>query len=303
MAGPKRVLLTGASGFLAAWIIPRLLARGDAVVASDVSKDTRRLREVDPKSDHAGLPWINCDIADPAAVAGLAASAKPDVILHLAALQIPACTSNPALGARVNVSGHIHMLDACRASGARLVYTSSVAAKPRGIANAPANFYGVYKKACEEISRLYAEDFGVPSVGLRPHVVYGVGRDQGETSVITAAMRAAATGQPFTLPWRTRTCFQFAGDIADMFVAACAAEHDGAVVSDMTDVVETTDDVLAAIRAAAPHANIAIEGPERVSPTSGFDISPLKALIGELPRTDLARGAAMTIEGFERLSR
>lgn len=300
MAAARTVLITGASGFLAAWIIPQLLARGHAVVATDLTRDTRRLDRVDPAGDRRALRWSECNIGDAAAVAELAAATNPQIILHLAAMQIPACKANPAQGACVNISGHIHMLDAARAHGARLVYTSSVAAKPRGPANAPANLYGVYKKTCEEIARLYAEDFGVPSIGLRPHVVYGIGRDQGETSAVTAAMQAAARGEAFTIPWTTRTCFQFAGDIAAMFVAACEASSGSAVVADMTDRVESTDDIVAAIRAAVPDARVSCEGPERISPVTGFDVAALETVIGPRPDTSLQDGVARTIAAFKR---
>jgi nucleoside-diphosphate-sugar epimerase len=238
------------------------------------------------------------DIADGPAVRALAKEVRPDTIIHLAALQIPACRASPVLGAQVNVVGHIHVLDAARETGARLIYTSSVAAKPRGPAHAPANLYGVYKRTCEEISGLYAADFGVASLGLRPHVVYGVGRDQGETSAITAAIAAAAFGRSYTIPWTTRTCFQYAGDIAAMFVAAVAAPWSGSAVSDMTDVVESTEDVMVAIRAAVPSADVVAEGPERLSPTSGFDVATLEAIIGRRRLTPLCEGVAQTVAMF-----
>lgn len=300
MATQSTVLVTGASGFLAAWVIPALLARGHRVVASDLKRDDSRLRQVG-FADAGGLDWQEGDISSRDACRALARM-NPGAIVHLAALQIPACRADPALGAQVNVIGHINMLEIARTCGARLVYTSSVAAKPRPPDNAPANLYGVYKRACEEISRLYAADHGVASLGLRPHVVYGVGRDQGETSAVTAAMRAAAGGGSYVIPWTTRTCFQFAGDIAAMFVAAVSAPWSGALLSDMTDKVESTADVIAAIRAAAPGCDVRAEGPERISPTSGFDVAPLERIVGQRPATPLASGVATTIARFRALA-
>lgn len=301
MATGGPVLVTGASGFLAAWIIPVLSARGFDVVATDLVRDERRLRQLGFDCAGKGVAWTEADISSRDAVMRLAAPAKPAAIIHLAALQIPACRANPALGAAVNIGGHINVLDAARAAGARVVYTSSVAAKPRPPDNAPANLYGVYKRTCEEISRLYASDLGVSSLGLRPHVVYGVGRDQGETSAVTAAMTAVARGEPFTIPWTTRTCFQFAGDIAAMFVRAMEAPWQGALVSDMSDVVESTADVIGAIRAVAPEADVRAEGPDRISPVAGFDVATLTRLIGALPHTPLGEGVARTIAQVRQL--
>lgn len=295
------VVVTGASGFLAAWILPKLMARGHKVVAVDIARDETRLRQVMNGPAPQGITWECADLTIDGVMSRIVEQYAASTILHLAALQIPACKANPIAGAKVNVVGHIGVLEAARGVGARVVYTSSVAAKPRGAANAPANLYGVFKRADEEISRLYAEDFGVASFGLRPHVVYGIGRDQGETSAVTSAMRAAAFGVSYVVPWTTATCFQFADDIAEMFVRVAESEWRGAHLADMTDVIESTADIIAAIRASAPEAEVKAEGPERLSPTSGFDVAALEQVIGPRPQTPLAEGVRRTIEHFRAL--
>jgi nucleoside-diphosphate-sugar epimerase len=295
------IVVTGASGFLAAWILPKLIAQGRKVVAVDIARDETRLRQVMKGPAPQGIIWERADLTKEGIMSRIAEQYAAATILHLAALQIPACKANPLAGAKVNVVGHVSVLEAARSVGARVVYTSSVAAKPRGTANAPANLYGVFKRADEEISRLYAEDFGVSSFGLRPHVVYGIGRDQGETSAVTSAMRAAAFGVSYTVPWTTATCFQFADDIAEMFARVVESEWSGAHLADMTDVVESTADIVAAIRAGAPEADVQAAGPERISPTSGFDVAALEQVIGPRPQTPLIEGARRTIQHFQEL--
>lgn len=295
------VVVTGASGFLAAWILPKLMARGHKVVAVDIARNETRLHQVMKGPAPLGITWERADLTTDNIMSRIAEQYAASTILHLAALQIPACKANPIAGAKVNVVGHVGVLEAARGVGARVVYTSSVAAKPRGTANAPANLYGVFKRADEEISRLYADDFGVASFGLRPHVVYGIGRDQGETSAVTSAMRAAAFGASYTVPWTTATCFQFADDIAEMFVRVVESEWTGAHLADMTDTVESTADIIAAIRANAPDADVQAAGPERLSPTSGFDVAALERIIGPRPLTPLGEGVRRTIEHFRDL--
>ncbi len=297
----RAVVVTGASGFLSAWILPKLIARGRKVVAIDIARDETRLRQATQGQPPPGIVWETADLTSDGIMSRIAEQHAADTILHLAALQIPACKANPIAGAKVNVVGHVGVLEAARHVGARVVYTSSVAAKPRGAANAPANLYGVFKRADEEIARLYAEDFGVASFGLRPHVVYGVGRDQGETSAVTSAMRAAAIGESYVVPWTTATCFQFADDIAEMFVRVVEAEWDGAHLADMTDNVESTADIIDAIRAIVPTEDVRAEGPERISPTSGFDVAPLERVIGPRPLTPLSEGVRRTIDHFRDL--
>jgi nucleoside-diphosphate-sugar epimerase len=297
----RPVVVTGASGFLAAWILPKLIARGHSVVAVDIAREETRLRHVMRGAAPEGIIWQLADLTDDGLMSRIAEQHAASTILHLAALQIPACRAHPIAGAKVNVVGHVAVLEAARSVGARVVYTSSVAAKPRGAANAPANLYGVFKRADEEIARLYAEDFGVASFGLRPHVVYGIGRDQGETSAVTSAMRAAALGTSYTVPWTTATCFQFADDIAEMFVRVVEAEWKDAHLADMTDNVESTADIIAAIHASAPEADVRADGPERLSPTSGFDVAALEKVIGPRPLTPLHEGVQRTIEHFRAL--
>lgn len=297
----RTVVVTGASGFLAAWILPKLVERGHSVVAVDIARDERRLSQVTCGATLDGITWQTANLTDDAHMLRIAEQSKAATILHLAALQIPACRANPIAGAQVNVVGHVNVLEAARRVGARAIYTSSVAAKPRGAANAPANLYGVFKRADEEIARLYAEDFGVASFGLRPHVVYGIGRDQGETSAVTSAMRAAALGEAYTVPWTTATCFQFADDIAEMFVRVVAADWEGAHLADMTDNIENTSDIIDAIRTVVPSADVRADGAERLSPTSGFDVAALEKIIGPRPLTPLREGARRTIEHFRAL--
>ena len=62
-----------------------------------------------------------------------------------------------------------------------------------------ASRYGAYKDYNGETRRCTA-GWGLHSVGLRPGVVYGVGRDQGLTSKTTVAIVAAASGKPYSFP-------------------------------------------------------------------------------------------------------
>ena len=54
------------------------------------------------------------------------------------------------------------------------------------------------------MARIYATDDRLPSIGLRPYVVYGPGRDQGLTAGPTEAMRAAARGEPYDIGFTGR---------------------------------------------------------------------------------------------------
>lgn len=297
MSGMKeRILITGATGFLGAWTIAGLIDAGIPVVASDISDDHHRLRLLKPDLSPSLVDFHTCDVTDSSALAALIEKTRPTGIVHLAALQIPVCRTSPAAGAAVNIIGHINVLEAARRFGIRrIIYTSSIAAKPRGPANAPSNLYGVFKRTCEEIARIYWQDHGIPSLGLRPYIVYGVGRDDGETSVITRAIEAAARDEAYEIPFSTRSCFQYAADLAQVFVRASRSDWDGALLSDVTDRVNSVDDVLAAIRSVVPDAKVTCAAEERVSPASGFDNGPLREVIGDWRETPLDEGVRRSI--------
>lgn len=299
----NKIFITGATGFLGSWIIAGLVGRGINVVATDISADHHRLELIKPDLPADLVDFRTCDVTDAAALEGLIAETKPTGIIHLAALQIPQCRDMPALGAAINIGGHINIFEAARKFNIdRILYTSSIAAKPRGPANGPSNLYGVFKKADEDIARIYWEDHKLPSLGLRPYVIYGVGRDDGETSAITRAIEAAALGHAYEIPFFTRSCFQYAADVADVFVRAAMSSWDGALLSDITDTVHSTDDVAEAIRAVVPGAQLSCSQTVRVSPSSGFDTSALRSVIGDFEEYPLSQGIQETVELYREIA-
>ena len=300
---PETVMITGATGFLGSWIISGLIDHGIRVIATDISDDYRRLGNIRRDLPQGMVDTRLCDVTDAGALDALVAETRPGGIVHLAALQIPDCREKPAAGAMVNVVGHINVFEAARRQGiGRVIYTSSIAAKPRGPDNAPSNLYGVFKKTDEEIARIYWHDHRISSLGLRPYIVYGVGRDDGETSAITRAIEAAALGRPYEIPFSTQSCFQYAGDIAEVFALAARASWNGALLSDITDRVHSTNDVRAAIELAVPGARIDVSGTRRVSPSEGFDTAPLRRVIGPWRETPLEDGVRRTADLYQAIA-
>jgi nucleoside-diphosphate-sugar epimerase len=147
----------------------------------------------------------------------------------------------------------------------------------------------VYKLANEGTARLYWQDAGVASIGLRPFCVYGPGRDQGLTADPTHAMEAAARGKPYRIGFGGRTELHYAPDVARAFTLAARRHPDGAAAYDMAGGPVDMRDVVAAIVAAIPGAGIT------------FDDTPLpfpESLPGprfDVPVTPLVDGVRETI--------
>ena len=121
------------------------------------------------------------------------------------------------------------------------------------------------------------------SVGLRPLVAYSPGRDQGMTASPTQAMFAAARGEPFHIPFGGRMHFQYAPDLARAFIDAARRPPSGAEVFNLGGPVVSMSEIVSAIRAAAPDAQITFDEvslpfPSQL-PEPSFDmpLTPLRA--------------------------
>jgi UDP-glucuronate 4-epimerase len=295
------VLVTGAAGCIGAWVVAERVKAGLPVHIFDLSDDRRRLHLLLDEEAAASVPWTAGDIADFDAVERVVGESGAAAIVHLAALQVPFCRADPVAGAKVNVVGQVNVLEAARRAGIRhVVYASSVAALPIAGEARPSTLYGVFKQADEGAAEIYWRDWGVASVGLRPHTVYGPGRDQGLTSAPTKAMVAAAAGLPFTIPFTGPLQFQHARDAARQFLACAEAAVEGAPVLDLGGPLVTVAEIVAAIRAEIPAAEIACEGDPLPFPAEA-DGGPLDALIGDIGRTSLAEGVCASIAGFRDL--
>ena len=295
-----KILITGAGGCIGAWAVKRLLDSGDQPVAFDLSPDRRRLALLDPRAD--AVEWQAGDIADDRRVLQVVGECKPDAILHLAALQVPFCKADPVGGARVNVVGTVNIFQAAREFGIRRVaYASSVASPAMG-ENSPwlETLYGAYKFCGEQIARVYWSDWKIPSVGVRPNVVYGPARDQGMSSKPTVAMLAAAVGVPYAIPFTGPVGFVYAPQAAAAFIQAVAAEREGAGVYDLNGTPEKVEDVAAMIRARKPEAKIECQGAPLPFPSDMSD-APLRNAIGEYPQWTFAEGLDETLAMFESL--
>jgi nucleoside-diphosphate-sugar epimerase len=273
-----------------------LLAQGHTVRIFDLAGD-RALFDAITRgmgTDDA-VEHLHGDITDAAAVD--AAVAGCEAVVHLAAVLIPTARKDPLLGARINVLGTLHVFEAARAHGVRgIAYASSAAVfgADDGVHPEPHTHYGAYKLCNEGNARAYFADAGIRSVGLRPSTVYGPGREIGVTADPTLAMRAAAEGRPYTMRFTGATGMDYVEDVATIFARAATETPEGAFSFSLQGQLATMDDVLAAIRAAAPGADVRAEGPALMF-AAELDESPLRAHFPGLQRTPLTEGTRATI--------
>jgi UDP-glucuronate 4-epimerase len=313
----ERFLVTGALGCIGAWTVRGLVREGAQVVALDVGSDSRRLRLIMTPDELAAVTFVTGDITDLAAVEAVLDGHGITNVIHLAALQVPFCRADPPRGALVNVVGTVNIFEAVRRRAERMapvVYTSSIAvfdaadADPTSgrlmtdAASHPPNHYGVYKQANEGNARIYWQDQGLSSIGLRPMTVYGVGRDQGMTSGPTKAIVSAVLGRPYRVSFDGPTLYQYVEDVARTLVAASRSSLEGARVYNMPGVIADGPAITAAIEAVVPDAAhvIGFEPGDLPFPFE-IDHDGIEAL-GPLPVTPLADGIAASVAIYRRLA-
>jgi UDP-glucuronate 4-epimerase len=256
-------MITGALGCIGAWCCRQLAREGHVVVGFDLSDDRHRAELIMSPEELSAVNYVRGDITDLPAVERALGEQRITHVIHLAAMLVPLAAADPPRGALVNVVGTVNMLEAVKRRGLPgLAYASSAAVYDRtdGIRVAedadghPINHYGVHKQANEGAARVYWRDDRLPSVGLRPHIVYGPGRDHGMTAGPTLAIVAAVRGEPYEIPFGGRAQFQYAPDAARLFIDAARSPGEGATVRNLGGPSEHVGDVIAAIEVIIPES-------------------------------------------------
>jgi len=286
-----RVLVTGGQGFLGAWIVRRLHAGGHQVRVFDLGRNTELVERI------AGtLPdWVTGDVSDPAQV--LEAARGCDAIIHLAGILTPACAANPKRGAEINLIGTINVFEAARELGiSQVVYTSSAAAfgPEAGAPPFPVTHYGAFKLACEGCARAYWEEQKIASIGFRPYIVYGPGRETGLTAGPSLACQAAARGEDYTIGYTGESGLIYVDDVAAAYEAAVLGTITGAHVFNLEGVTISTADFAAEIQRQVQGAAITVTGPNLPLPAKMLKDNLGEVLPG-LPTTSVADGIAATV--------
>jgi len=309
-----RTLVTGALGCLGAWTLKALVDLGEEPVGFDVGSDDARLQIALSDDERARVTLVEGDVTDANAVGTTLDEHAITNVVHLAALQVPFVRADPERGARVNVHGTVVVLEAVKTRLNRIrgiAYASSTAVynatdrspAPESGGTAPSTLYGVFKLANEGTARVYWQDEDVASIGIRPYIVYGPGRDQGLTSGPSLAMAAAARGEGHTIAYGGTAQYDYAPDVGRAFALAARAATEGAHVANFPGVPSTMQEVVEAIEAAAPAVAGRVTWEEGQLPfPAALEGRHLERLIGPITPTPLADGVRATIEHFRSTS-
>ena len=235
----KTVLVTGAAGFIGAALSQRLLQRGDRVVGLDNLNNyydpnlkQARLRQIEDIAPSGAWRFQRMALEDGAALMGLFAEEKPDVVVNLAAQAgVRYSLENPAVYIQSNLVGFGNILEGCRHHGVgHLVYasSSSVYGGNRNLpfhesqsVNHPVSLYAASKKANELMAHTYSHLYGLPATGLRFFTVYGPWGRPDMAPMLFA--RAILAGEPIKVfnHGKMQRDFTYIDDIVEGVLRCC----------------------------------------------------------------------------------
>lgn len=202
-----RVLITGSLGVNGAAVLRELLERGHDVHAVDNRDDVELVADL---VDY--VPLYRADVRDLGQVSKVMAEARPQVVVHTAA--IIGAEDEPLAALDVNVLGSAVVLDAAAEAGVRRVVHHSSRAVYGEISGrnayphyepvdedhpqAPRAMYDITKRATEDVARWYAHKRGFEFVALRFATILAAGKlkRHGGYSTLSSIIELPAEGQP-----------------------------------------------------------------------------------------------------------
>lgn len=184
----KKILVTGAAGFIGFHLSRKLLSEGVEVVGFDNINDyydvNLKYARLEILKDFQNFTFIKGDLADKSAIDKLFEENKFDIVVNLAAQAgVRYSIDNPQAYMESNIIGFFNILEACRHNPVEhLLYASSSSVygnqqktpfSTDDDVSKPISLYAATKKSNELMAYTYSHLYGIPSTGLRFFTVYG----------------------------------------------------------------------------------------------------------------------------------
>lgn len=313
----KRVLVTGADGFIGSHLVEALLARG-CVVRSFVyynSFNSWGWLDTLPAEKQRALDVFAGDVRDPNGVRE--AMKHCDVVFHLAALiAIPFSYHSPDSYLDTNIKGTLNVLQAARALDVERVLVTSTSEVYGTAQYAPIDEkhpfqgqspYSATKIGADRLAESFFRSFGTPVVIVRPFNTYGP-RQSARAVIPTIITQLLSGAEQISLGSVSPTRdFNYVKDTVEGFIAL--AEADLAVGEEVNiatnseySIGHVAEDL---IRQINPSARIVTQE-DRLRPDNSEvfrligDNNKIKRLTGWSPQFDLSAGLADTVAWFKR---
>ena len=174
----KKIFITGGAGFIGSALVRELQQAGhELLVFDDLSFGNRDF--IDIPDTH----FLHGSILDKGTLAKTLKTFAPDQVVHLAAIHfIPYCNEHPFESANINITGFMHLLDACKQlNGLEKLFFASTAAVypiydgaiPEDLEPSPSDIYGLSKLTGEQLCRKFHTESGIPTIICRFFNAFG----------------------------------------------------------------------------------------------------------------------------------
>jgi len=223
----RKVLVTGAGGFIGSHLVERLIELGAEVTAflSYNASGSRGLLDTLPVPAREKITYLHGDLCDPFSLERV--DVDCDIVFHLAAIiAIPFSYLQPARVADNNIRSTLNVLEWCRRRKiTRLVHTSSsevygtaqqdfITESHPQEAQSP---YAASKIAADKLAQSYHLSFDVPVVTLRPFNTYGP-RQSARAIIPTIITQALTQDKVFLGAQHPTRDFNYVDDTVDAFL-------------------------------------------------------------------------------------
>jgi len=302
-----RVFVTGGTGFVGSYVARDLVDHGHDVVVYDLSTEPRILEALEVAND---VTIVEGDVTDGDALTQAIEDAAASHVVHLAALLTTAAREHPRGAHQVNIGGTTNVFEAARQLDdqiERVCWASSAAvyAPPYNYDDGgdwwvteddlvyPDTLYGATKEYNEHQARVYAEDYDLSLVGLRPTVAYGPYRETGGSAFLANIVEKPALGEPFSVEYGDQEIdWQHVADIAQAFRRGAFTPR-----ADLSRSVYNVRGELATIREAVetmqsimPDADLSVTDDGELPWTQRLDMTAANRDLGYDPEFDLETG-------------
>ncbi len=334
----SKIFITGGTGCIGAATVFNLLTKfGDSIeqiLIATRNSSTEQLEIWFADSlagwlDRKKIIFVAADLSDSQCLAKTLREFQPTHIIHLGALQSPACDADPEKGLDVNLTGTLKLFNeaaqlkkpldrfvfasSAAVYGKRMNYPAATITEDAQLA--PPNLYGVWKVGGEHLATLFHQKTGVPTVSLRLNTTYGPGRDQGTTSAVTRIMKSLILGAlqgktiPGLMPYEGRENYHYVEDVGAHFAGACLMPFSGCRPFNIKGKTIAVREFLETIASVAGELGIRDFLQTGISPTAtpnlficDLDHSAIELQFPGLPRTEIVDGIRKTLIRFQVLA-
>jgi len=300
----RRVLVTGAGGFLGSHLIERLVA--EKAIVLGLARHRGKLSSV----KHPDIAFYSCDLTDSHAVQSALASFRPEALLHVAAHPDAKESLHQARDAiECNLIGTVNVLEAFRLCGGSLfvygdtskVYGDSAVPYRESTPVRPLSSYAIAKAAGWEFCRLYSRIHELCCVSVRPTMIYGPRQSFNLITFVVNSILDGASHVQLDGGSQTRTPL-FVDDAINAFVDLMRRGNSlsGRVVNVGGSCEMTVQEIAAQIASLMGSSIRIVCATDRKRLTdmqrSVCDNSEAEALLGWRPKVDFREGLTRTLE-------